>query len=255
MSAAAAPTLFNEESEGSQRLGPTALSTAGQPIRPEPGLNRHPVLAALQPEIRLAIYRCGYLRDVEVGNNLNQGGVAFMLNGAVALFPPDGSGICLGLAGPGSVVNVEALTDGPDRERKVLVRGSALILQAPSLWEILGRDRASRLMIEQLLVQQAALEREVVCNARHPAGQRLARWLMMLDEAAGGGQIHITQAALADMLGVQRTSVNAAARTLQDCGALRFVRGRVRILNRAAVQARACACLGVAAGRMDDPGP
>lgn len=254
MSAVSASTVVKPVNEGFGTRGPAALSAGDYSRRHGAGPNRHPVLAALPPEVRLAIYRRGYLREVRVGDRLGEG-VAFILSGAVALLPGVGAGVCLGLAGPGSVVNVESLVRGPDRECRVLVSGSALILEPSSLWEILGRDRAGRLLIEQLLVQQAALEREAVCHALHPAGARLARWLLMLYDAAGGGQIYITQAALADMLGVQRTSVNAAARTLQDCGALKFVRGRVRILNPAAVRALACGCADTAVGRADEPTP
>lgn len=207
--------------------------------------DRHPVLAALPPEVRLTIYRRGNLRDIAAGDRLGGGGcVFFVLEGAVGLFPNDGTGICLGLAGPGSVVNAEALAQTPSqREMSVLVKGAVLALRGPELATILGRERADQLLIDQMLSERNALDREVACNALHLAAARLARWLLILDQAAGGGDIQVTQAFLAEMLGVQRTSVNAAARSLHNSGGLRFVRGRVRILDRAALEARACECL------------
>ena len=208
------------------------------------GHDRHPVLASLPPDVRLAVYRRGHLRDVEAGETLGRGGgVQFILTGAVGLFPLDGSGICLRVAGPGTIVNVEELT-GADarRDLRVLVKGALLTLRGPDLAEIIGRARADQLVIDEMLAEQAALDQEVACSALHLAPARLARWLLRLDEVAGGTDIRITQAALAEMLGVQRTSVNAAARWLQDQGGLRFVRGRVRILAPAILEQRACGC-------------
>lgn len=216
---------------------PRTLPSAG-------GHDRHPVLAALPPEVRLTVYRRGHLRMVEAGERLEAGcGVLFILNGAVGFFPDNGLGICLGLAGPGSVVNVEELADRDSgREFRVLAKGAVLALRGPELASILGRDRADHLLINQILAQQTALDREVACNALHLAPARLARWLLMLNAAAGGGDIHITQAALAEMLGVQRTSVNAAARALQERGGLRFVRGRARIRKPEVLMEQACDC-------------
>src|SRR5690606_29484623 len=122
-------------------------------FRPGPDNDRHPVLAALPPEVRLTVYRRGHLRDIAAGDRLGGDGcVLFILTGAVGLFPDDGSGICLGLAGPGSVVNAEALADAESRrEMTVLVEGVALALRGPELATILGRDRADRLVIDQML--------------------------------------------------------------------------------------------------------
>jgi len=214
-------------------------------FRPGPDNDRHPVLAALPPEVRLTVYRRGDLRDIAAGDRLGGGGyVLFILTGAVGLFPDDGSGVCLGLAGPGSVVNAEALADAESRrEMKVLAKGAALALRGPELRNILGRDRADRFVIDQMLDARAAVDREVACAARHLAAARLARWLLILNEASGGGEIQITQAFLAEMLGIQRTSVNAAARALQKRGGLRSVRGRVRVLDRTKLETQACECL------------
>ena len=232
-----------------ERFGkPASLGGAStSQTRPSgPTHDRHPVLAALPAEARLTIYRRGRLCDIAAGDRFGGGDyVHFLLEGAVGLFPNDGAGICLGLAGPGSVVNAEALADTPcHREMTVLVKGAVLALRGPELAMILGRERADRLLIDQMLAERNALDREVACNALHLTAARLARWLLILDEAAGGADIHVTQAYLAEMLGVQRTSVNAAARSLHDSGGLRFVRGRVRILDRAVLEARACECCG-----------
>jgi Mn-dependent DtxR family transcriptional regulator len=47
------------------------------------------------------------------------------------------------------------------------------------------------------------------------------------------------------MLGVRRPSVNAAARTLQEAGLIKYVRGRIRILDREGLESASCACYGI----------
>ena len=54
----------------------------------------------------------------------------------------------------------------------------------------------------------------------------------------------LTQEFLADMLGVQRTTVTAVARSLQDKGAIRYRRGVVDIIDRQMLEQLACECYG-----------
>jgi DNA-binding transcriptional regulator YhcF (GntR family) len=44
------------------------------------------------------------------------------------------------------------------------------------------------------------------------------------------------------MLGSQRTTVNEAAQTLQRAGAITYSRGKIRIIDRAALERIACEC-------------
>jgi Mn-dependent DtxR family transcriptional regulator len=60
----------------------------------------------------------------------------------------------------------------------------------------------------------------------------------------GQSAIPLTQEALAEMLGVQRTTVTAVARALQARGLIRYARGRVEILNRQGIEETACECYG-----------
>jgi Mn-dependent DtxR family transcriptional regulator len=57
--------------------------------------------------------------------------------------------------------------------------------------------------------------------------------------------VALTQEFLADMLGVQRTTVTAVARSLQDKGAIRYRRGVVDIMDRGVLEQLACECYGV----------
>jgi CRP-like cAMP-binding protein len=81
----------------------------------------------------------------------------------------------------------------------------------------------------------------VACNAFHPIEQRAARWLLHAQDRAGD-RIELTQEAFADLLGVQRTTVNAVIRSLQDDGLVGTGRGVVRVTDRAGLKRRSCEC-------------
>jgi CRP-like cAMP-binding protein len=88
----------------------------------------------------------------------------------------------------------------------------------------------------------AQVMQSVACNAFHPLEARCCRWLLTAQDRAGGDEIPLTQEYLAEMLGVQRTTVSAVARALQDQGIIRYRRGTIHILDRAAAEERACEC-------------
>ncbi|MFC7378095.1 Crp/Fnr family transcriptional regulator [Brevundimonas sp. GCM10030266] len=89
---------------------------------------------------------------------------------------------------------------------------------------------------------QRELEQTAACHALHPAERRLAKWLLRCHDRADSDTIKLTQEYMASMLGSQRTTVNEAAQTLQAHGAVRYSRGTVHVLNRAALEASACEC-------------
>ena len=87
----------------------------------------------------------------------------------------------------------------------------------------------------------AQVQQSAACNAFHPIQQRAARWLLTAQDRAGD-RIELTQEALAGLLGVQRTTLNAVVRTLQDQGIIANRRGKILVLDRAGLEAQACEC-------------
>lgn len=87
----------------------------------------------------------------------------------------------------------------------------------------------------------AQVMQSVACNAYHSIPERAARWLLHAQDRAGD-RIELTQEAFAGLLGVQRTTVNAVIRSLQDEGLIATGRGVVRVVDRAGLKHRACEC-------------
>jgi CRP-like cAMP-binding protein len=82
----------------------------------------------------------------------------------------------------------------------------------------------------------------VACNALHSVEARFCRWLLSCHDRIDTSTVSLTQEFLADMLGVQRTTVTVVARALQAAGLIRYRRGVVDILDRAGLEAIACEC-------------
>jgi CRP-like cAMP-binding protein len=88
----------------------------------------------------------------------------------------------------------------------------------------------------------AQMMQSVACNALHSVEERCSRWLLSTQDRVRRSPIPLTQEALAEMLGVQRTTVTAVIKTLQSRGLIRYSRGRVEILNRRGIEDTACEC-------------
>src|SRR5271163_901567 len=92
---------------------------------------------------------------------------------------------------------------------------------------------------------QAFLEQvmvSVACNGAHSLKQRLARWLLMMRDRSDSDVLLITQALLAEMLGVQRPTITNAARELEHAGLIARGRRQVTLLDRPGLVEASCEC-------------
>lgn len=87
----------------------------------------------------------------------------------------------------------------------------------------------------------AQVMQSVACNAFHSIPERAARWLLHAQDRAGD-RIALTQEALAGLLGVQRTTVNAVVKELLADDLIATGRGVIRVTDRAGLKRRACEC-------------
>ena len=92
----------------------------------------------------------------------------------------------------------------------------------------------------QALFNQVA--QTTACNRVHLLEQRCARWLLQTHDRVGSDQFSLTQEFLAQMLGVRRPGVSAAAGLLQKAGLIRYARGRITVLDRSGLESASCEC-------------
>src|SRR3954464_967367 len=157
-------------------------------------------------------------RTVEVATIGKEGAVGGIVSGGKA--PPFGRAI---VQVPGFALRVDL---------KALEEAKA---RSPHIRDLFARYS------DALLAQ---VMQSVACNAFHPLEARCCRWLLTAQDRAGRETIPLTQECRAEMLGVQRTTVSAVAKALQDQGLIAYRRGAISILDRAGVEARSCECHG-----------
>ena len=166
-----------------------------------------------------------------------------------------------------SLVNV--LADGQTVEVALFGRGGGLgLLSSLMSREAFGRyvvqmaGTASRIAVEPLnevrnahpeLRQLFASYGEVLlaqtfqiltCNAVHPVEARCCRWILMMHDRAEQDTLSLTHEFLAEMLGVQRSTVSVVTRTLQTAGLIRQGRGSITVTDRAGLEDTVCECYG-----------
>ena len=122
--------------------------------------------------------------------------------------------------------------------------GEAWRARAAHYREMFEQSSGLRTSVHQLVeVLLAETRQSVACNALHSLQSRLARLLADIqDKARCGDTLPMTQDALAQMLGVQRTSVALALGSLQRAGVVKGGRGSLEIADRAGLEREACSC-------------
>lgn len=84
--------------------------------------------------------------------------------------------------------------------------------------------------------------RTLACNSFHSILQRMARWLLFLQDRIGRSDFRLTHERLSAMLAATRPRVSQAAARLKGDGIIDYRRGAIRILDRARLEAIACEC-------------
>lgn len=91
--------------------------------------------------------------------------------------------------------------------------------------------------------QMAYAVRVGVCNAMHAAEQRIARWLLVAADLLPAPEVRLAQEELSNALGLQRTAVNPILQRLKAEAIIDLSRGRIAIVDRDALEHRACECI------------
>ena len=92
---------------------------------------------------------------------------------------------------------------------------------------------------QSLLTQMA---QTAVCNRHHSIDQQLCRWLLLSLDRLTSHKLMVTQELIANLLGVRREGITAAAGKLQKLGAIKYARGQITVLDRPRLEALSCEC-------------
>jgi CRP-like cAMP-binding protein len=125
---------------------------------------------------------------------------------------------------------------------KVLVGGPALRVPMTALEDAKQKSQfIGNLFCRFSDYLLSCVMQSVACNSFHPIPERASRWLLHAQDRTGD-RIELTQQALANLLGVQRTTVNAVVQSLEQEGLIAAGRGVIRVINRDGLLRRSCEC-------------
>ena len=91
----------------------------------------------------------------------------------------------------------------------------------------------------------AQITQTAVCNRHHSIEKQLSRRLLQALDRIETNDIVMTQEQLANMLGVRRESVTAAALKLQEAAIINYSRGHINVLDRTRLLGRSCECYAI----------
>jgi CRP-like cAMP-binding protein len=100
----------------------------------------------------------------------------------------------------------------------------------------------ARFMRQNLRATLFSAQQFTVCNLKHPALQRCARFLAMTADRVGRPQFALSHEFLAIMLGLKPAGVSEAADALEQMGAISYQRSVVTIVDRGILERAACEC-------------
>jgi CRP-like cAMP-binding protein len=128
------------------------------------------------------------------------------------------------------------------------IPGSSLRMSADAFTAVANNGGELQALLQrytQALFSQVA--QNSACNRLHSIEQRCARWLLLTHDRVGRDEFPLTQEFIAQMLGVQRSTVSGVAGALQKDGVIRYSRGVITIVDRRALEAISCECYRVIA--------
>lgn len=134
----------------------------------------------------------------------------------------------------------------------VQVPGSAFKINASFLLEEFDRNKDLRdVLLSYTQAFIAQISQTTACNRLHTLEQRLARWLLEVQDRVESNELSLTQEFISHMLGVRRAGVTQAAQKLQESGLICYRRGQVEVLDLQGLEAVSCECFRVVKNEYD----
>ena len=221
-----------------------------QPRNSDPKTNR--LLARLDPEDYAALMREAKIVSLKFRKRLLRqderiDAVYFPVTAMISmLVTTDGQPqMELATIGREGVVGASELlqTRGAMGLNLVQIPGAAVRIAADAFRKVIStRPRMERLIHQHLYELTRQILQGAACNRLHSMEERCARWLLMTHDRAGGDTFPLTQEFLSHMLGLRRSTVNVATGMLKKAGFIRYVRGKLTIMDRIGLESASCEC-------------
>lgn len=216
---------------------------------------RNAILSQLPEEEYAALARHMLAVDLPLEKRLSEPNqpieyIYFLNNGLISTdaMTKQGESVEVGVIGREGFSGLPALLNQPQMSHVVVIQGIGdgfRIRSTVVREEFLKGGMLQRLVHSFAYLQLVQMTQSVLCNRLHQVEARLARWLLTSADRMESDTLSLTHEFLAQMLGVQRSTVTVAAGDLQRAGLINYSRGKVEILNRKPLVALACECYGI----------
>jgi signal transduction histidine kinase/CRP-like cAMP-binding protein len=160
----------------------------------------------------------------------------------------DGSSAEIAIAGNEGLVGIALFMGGETTSSRAVVQNAGYAYRAPAALIKREFNRGGALQLLLLRYTQALItqmSQTAVCNRHHSLEQQLCRWLLLSVDRLPSNRLEMTEALIANMLGVPGAGVSAAAGRLQADGLIEYDRGAITVLDRPKLEQRACECYAV----------
>jgi CRP-like cAMP-binding protein len=166
----------------------------------------------------------------------------------------DGASAEIAVVGNEGIIGVALFMGGETMPNRAVVQsaGHAYRLKGHLLKQEFNRSgELQHLLLRYTQALLTQMAQTAVCNRHHSLDQQLCRWLLLSLDRLPSTELVMTQELIANMLGVRREGVTEAAGNLQKAGLISYRRGRITVLDRAGLEARACECYAVVKKEFD----
>lgn len=202
------------------------------------------VCARLRPDLQLVQLPRGM---VLYGPDADPRHVYFPRSGVVSLLHAlnNGDGGEVAIVGNEGIVGVSLMVDSQSTPTRAVVQspGEAWAMRASLLtheFQQGGEFALQVLRYTQALIAQMA--QVTLCTRRHRVEQQVCRWLLFAFDRSGSDELLVTHEAIAGALGVRREGITESFGRLQQQAGISCSRGRIRLLDRAALEQCTCEC-------------
>jgi hypothetical protein len=151
----------------------------------------------------------------------------------------------VGVIGREGIVGINIFLGGVVTPDKAIVQlpGGARRMKAKDLRkEARFGSPLQRLLLDYTRTFLAVISQSVACSQHHSIDQRLARWLLTMNDYAGPAEFMMVHESIAAMLGVRRVSITEAARKFQADALISYSRGHIRVLDKPGLGKQSCEC-------------
>jgi CRP-like cAMP-binding protein len=151
----------------------------------------------------------------------------------------------VGIIGREGIVGINIFLGGVVTPDKAIVQlpGGAMRMKSKDLRkEVRFGSPLQRLLLAYTRTFLAVISQSVACSQHHDIEQRVARWLLTMNDYAGPGEFMMVHESMAAMLGARRESISEAARKLQAAGLIEYRRGHISVLDKPGLGKQSCEC-------------